>query len=219
MSDIFVFKSGNVSYAIEEPSKDEEKWLIISDDKYRPDKSKFVFDKFQKDYPSIKAINAEQVYKLASRSVKLNEWLAKTNAEYAVIEGAPTYFRQYAKPDEFDAASKEVLKLSKAQALKAREQADAAIKYRENLAEIDTKYERLLTTSDKIAKILSLNTTVLPLSVQLAIENYTPAKSSSPTAKAYARECLVSYKIALLKTLQKDKDTDIDKLITENMEK
>lgn len=219
MTQMFSFSVGTNVYTVEEPDVDLNKWLVIAEEKYRPDKGKFVLEEFKKVYPSIKVSDVDQVYKLASRSANLNEWLAKTNIKYAVIEGAPTYFREFIDPTDFDNASKEVLKISSSLAEKAKEQATAAANYKNALAEIDKKYEKKLNTSDKFAKILSLNTTKLPLSIQLAIENYTPATSSSPNMKAFARECLVSYKIELIKALSKDKNIDLDKLIEDNMEK
>lgn len=216
---IFSFKVGTTSYIVDDPDKDPNNWLIIKEESYRPDKPKFIEQKFRKDYPNIKIKNADQVYSLASRSAILNEWLAKVNAEYAVIEGAPTYFRDFVEPKDFDNASKEVLKLSTANAAKAKAQAEAASEYKDKLIQINKEFESKLSTSNNLAKIISLNTTCLPLSIQLAIDNYTPASSSSPNQKAYSRECLINYKIKLIEALSKDKKLDIDKLITENREK
>lgn len=219
MSEIFKFNIGTNVYNVDGPDTNSEKWLVVAEEKYRPDKQKFIYDKFIKEYPSIKVRDAEQVYALASRSAKLNEWLAIANAEYATIEASPTYYRQYIDASDFESASIEVSNMSKAQAAKAKEQAIAATNYRNALAEIDMKYEKSLNTSNKYAKVLALNTTSLPLSIQLIIDNYTPATSSSPNVRAFARECLVSYKIALLSVIKQNKDVDIDKLIEINKEK
>jgi len=219
MSSVFSFKIGSSVFIVDEPDSNPDNWLITKDESYRPDKQKFIEQKFRKDYPGIKVKDANQVYALASRSAKLNDWLAKANLEYAVVEGAPTYFRDYVDPKDFEQASKEVQKLSQANSDKAKAQAYAATEYKNKLAEIDKEFEKKLSTSDNIAKIISLNSTALPLSIQLAIDNYTPASSSSPNQRAYSRECLINYKIKLLEALTKDKKLNIDKLITENMEK
>lgn len=219
MSILFTIKSGSNSYDVDGPPTDENKWLIVVEEKYRPDKQKFIYEEFIKDYPDIKAIDADQVYALASRSSKLNNWLSKKNLEYAIKEGSPTFYRDYVEPDVYDKASKVIQKLNEVNAKKAAEQAAAASKYQDTLKEIDDKYSRLLSTDNSIAKVLNINTTALPLSIQLAIDNYTPAGSSSPNQKAYARECLVNYKIALLKAIKNDQKIDIEKLIKDQQEK
>lgn len=216
MSNIFEIKTGTNIYAVPQPSIKEDEWLTIKEEKYRPDKSKFIFERFLKRYPNIKVSNAEQVYALASRSAILNEWLAKANLEYALQENAPTFYRPYVDIDKFNAADFEVKRINKVNASKAVEQAAAATKYKEELASIEGKYKDQLSTSNNIAKVLALNTTALPLTIQLAIDNYTPAKSSSPNQRTFARECLINYKIALLQAINKDPKIDVDQLIEDN---
>lgn len=219
MSTLYTLKSGSNSIDVNMPPIDEDKWLIVAEEKYRPDKQKFIYESFIEDYPHIKVSDGDQVYALASRSATLSEWLSKKNLEYAIIEGSPTFFRDHVDPKKFDAATKEILRLNAINAKKASEQAAAATRYKNSLAEIEQKYEDQLNTGDKTAKVLSLNTTSLPLSIQLAIENYSPAKSSSPNQKAFARECLINYKIALLKLIKDDPKVDIDRVIIDNQEK
>lgn len=219
MSTIYEIKIGTSVYTVNEPDVLPENWLTIKEEKYRPDKSKFIFEEFKKVYPSIKVKDSDQVYALASRSSTLNEWLSKTNLKYALQENSPTFYRSYVDIEKFNEADAEVKRINSLNADKAKEQAVAASEYRLQLDEIDKKYSSKIETSNSIAKILSLNTTSLPLTIQLAIDNYTPAKSSSPNQRTYARECLINYKIALLKAFNKDPKIDIDKLIKDNQVK
>lgn len=219
MIEIFKFNVSGNTYVVNEPDSNPENWIIIKEESYRPDKAEFVLNKFRKAYKNIKVRDADQIYSLASRSSQLNEWLAKVNAEYATIEAAPTYFRQYVDADDFSKASNEVARISKVMSDKAKAQAIAASNYQKSLKDIDNEFSSKVTTEDKVAKVISLNSTQLPLSIQLAIDNYTPAMSSSPNQKTYARECLINYKVSLLKILKNDPDINIDELININKEK
>lgn len=142
MNTLFSFKIGTSSFVVNEPDPNPDNWLITADEAYRPDKASFILKKFKKDYPNIKVKDANQVYTLSARSAVLNEWLAKANLEYATVQSAPTYFRQYVEPSDFEAASKEVVRMSKASADKAKAQAEAAIDYKNRLAEIDKEFEK-----------------------------------------------------------------------------
>lgn len=219
MTEIFKYNVAGVNYSVDEPDKNPDKWIIIKEESYRPDKADFVLNKFRSTYKNINVRDADQIYSLASRSSQLNEWLAKTNAEYSIIEAAPTYFRQYVDASDFSKASDEVVRISRMLSEKAMAQAEAAAAYQRALKLIDNEYSNKTATNDKVAKIISLNTTQLPLTIQLAIDNYTPAISSSPNQRTYARECLINYKITLLKIIKKDPDIDVDKLIDDNKEK
>lgn len=219
MTTIFELKFDTGTYYVNEPPTDVESWLTIKEEKYRPDKSKFVYEKFRQDYPNIKIKDSDQVYALASRSAKLNSWLANVNLEYALQENAPTFYRDHVSAEQFIEADKEVKKINVLNSEKAKEQSLAAQSYKDELERIEKKYCEKIKTSNTIAKILALNTTALPLSIQLAIDNYTPAQSSSPNQRTYSRECLINYKITLLKVVNNNPEVDIDKLITDNQVK
>lgn len=219
MSTLFTLKIDGSDYDVNAPPSDSNAWLVVQEELYRPDKGKFVLDKFQSDYPSITVNDEEQIYSLASRSTMLAEWLAKTNIEYAVIEGAPTYFREYVDPSDFEKASDEVRRISLSLSEKAKAQEAAVQEYKNKLAKIDKEFSLKIKTDNKIAKVISLNSTLLPLSIQLAIDNYTPAAESTINQKTFGRECLMNFKIALLKALKKNPELDIDKIVKENQVK
>lgn len=70
------------------------------------------------------------------------------------------------------------------------------------------------------ARVISMNTTELPLTLQLAIENFTPANDvNSPNKKAYARELLIRYKLELIKMIKNDPSININLVIESMQEK
>lgn len=62
--------------------------------------------------------------------------------------------------------------------------------------------------------ITSLKQTDLPISLVLAIENYTPQDSEgSPDKILYARETLINFKLYLLDMLNNDESIDIKQVV------
>lgn len=194
-------------------SESNSDWLFVKDEKYRPDRGEFILDRFLIDYPNIdvkRDINL--VYSLCSRSSSLGEWLALQNLDYALIQDEPTYYRDVVSADKYELISAELKSISLRQSNRAKEESEAASRYKERISEIAKKYS---TAPIKIkeARVISMNSTELPLTLQLAIENFTPAANDNPNRRAFARELLINYKLALLKIIRVDPDVDIDEVI------
>lgn len=204
---------------IDQVSSSSEDWNVIKDEKYRPNREKFILDAFNKDFPSINIKSGEKVYGLCSRSSILSEWLAKMNLLYSQVEAAPTYYRDNVTTVEYEQASKQIDLLNNLNKEKANELLIANQKYKEQTDNIERIY------ADKAKKlelkginyILSLKTTDLPLTILLGIENFTPVGiAGSPSSKTYAREMLVNYKVSLLKYAKANPTHDIVEIIEKN---
>jgi hypothetical protein len=198
--------------------EDNSKWYIVADEAYRPDREKFLIDKFNKEYqiPGVNGI--DKLYALCSRSKALNTWLAFANAEYASTETVPTYYKDLVNKEVYNESQKTLTELSKINKLRADEEAKAAAEYSKKLIEINEKYSRRQSPllQNKIIKILNMKSTDLPLTLQLMIENYTPADvTTAPDRRMYGRELLIRYKMSLLNILNNNADVDIDAIIAE----
>jgi len=211
---IFNFGSNNVNFSV---SIDEniDNWLIVKDEKYRPDRGVFVLEKFKEDFPEINVDNIDKVYSLCSRSAALNEWLAKVNLSYALIQNEPTFYRDKIEASRYNLVSEELLKNNSILSSKAREELELAADYRSKMDKIKIKYSKIEYKS-KEARVISMNTTELPLTLQLAIENYTPASDDSPNRRSYARELLINYKLSLLNVIKENPEVNIDIIIKDS---
>lgn len=203
---------------------DKDRWKVIRDESYRPERDKFVFEKFIKDFPDFKnkIQQPSKVYSLCSRSAVLNEWLAKTNLEYASTESIPTYFRNSVSTSDWKQVEASLSEYKKIQVEKAKEELEAAKDYRNRLDQIakEAAQKQSAVSATKYSTIINLNSTDLPLTLQLAIDNYSPAANTqAPTQKTFAREILVEYKLALIDIVKNDSNVDIDKVIEENKTK
>lgn len=208
---------------IDKVSDNVDDWVIIKDEKYRPNRDKFVVDRFELDFSNISlaalpSINkkAERIYNLVSRSLRLTEWLARVNLEYALLENTPTFYRDLVSPEEFQISSDSLLRLSQKAAEQSAEELEAARSYKTKIAEIRNRYSAISNSlkTTRLVKILSLKSNSMPLTLQMAIENYTPA-DQSPDKKTYARELLIKYKLSLIKVSRNLNCEELDNLITE----
>lgn len=215
----FEFEYAGGSFSVDVPT-DLEKWYIVEDEEYRPDRAQFVLEKFKEDFSSIKiGDNPEKVYALCSRSSKLNLWLAEANNQYALIQNTPTFYRDVIDPKEYEKVSAQLLIVSQKNRERASEELKAAQEYQAKISKIKSKYVDF-KIDNKFAKVIALNSTSLPLTLQLAIENYTPSDADdSPTKREYARELLIRYKLNLINMIKNDADVDIDTMINKLMEK
>jgi hypothetical protein len=211
---IFNFGSNNINFSV---SIDEniDNWLIVKDEKYRPDRGIFVLERFKEDFPEINVDNIDKVYSLCSRSAALNEWLAKVNLSYALIQNEPTFYRDKIEASRYNLVSEELLKNNSILSNKAKEELELAADYRNKMDKVKLKYSKIEYKS-KEARVISMNTTELPLTLQLAIENYTPASDDSPNRRSYARELLINYKLSLLNVIKENPEVNIDMIIKDS---
>lgn len=222
----YVFTEINDKFALSDPSmiidtipKNKDQYYTVMEEKYRPDKDNFVFSKFLEDFPNIKAADATVVYKLASRSSVLNEWLQTVNLMYSQFANEPTFYRDYVSAEGFDSVVQLYPKMNMILRADATARFDAVTNYRKKLGELDTALTTALKPfrSNKVMRIITLPSSDLPLSLQLAIENFTTATDVQVVdSKAYAREVLIRYKMSLLSAVSNDPNIDIESIIQGN---
>lgn len=167
------------SITIEAVNTDPSKWEVVKAVEYRPDKDKYVLDAFKRSFPHLTGVTrAEDIYKLASRSASLNEWLAKTNVSYAGSTQVPGYIKGLVNQEDYINAQSKITSLNALTITHAKKLEALAIDYKNRVDAVNRELEEgkaRIIQNDKIMHILTLNTTSLPLSIQLAIENFTPS--------------------------------------------
>jgi hypothetical protein len=195
-------------------------WVIIKDENYRPDREEFVLSYFRKDFPDVKVPDVSKVYALCSRSAILAQWLSSVNMQYSLQEQVPTFYRQLVDPEEYKKAYDDITENARLNRDRAMEEFKASSNFKNEMSKIAEKYNRKRKMNSIYSRVITMNSTELPLTLQLAIENYTPADDASlPNVKAYAREILIQYKISLIKYIKDNPNVDIEALIKENQTK
>lgn len=205
--------------------KDPNSWVIIQDENTSLNKNLYIKNLFQKQFPNVTLPDElDEAYKLitnlASRSLIISEWLRVANLQYSDVALLPSWLSNYTTPSEYRNLQSTITDYNMVSSEESREATEAAEEYKKKLNNIREKYKKqrmLFKTQSKMLVILTLPTNKLPISIQLAIENYTPAKiENAPNAKVYTRELLTNYKIFLLQKLKQDPTIDIEQLINDN---
>lgn len=214
---------GDISLQIEQVSTDPDDWKTIEMENYKPDRDQHILDKFIEDHPDIALPKGDDdskvslIYALCSRSSALAEWLQNANASYALEATLPRYIEGIVSPKVFTEAEKALTKISNLQKARSVAESAANAKYKTDMAiakkTFDDNSAKLKTNN--VIKILNVKSTDLPITLQLAIENFVPASdANSPDKKTYAREVLLNYRLALFKFISENPSADIDLVIS-----
>lgn len=205
---------------------DLDGWKVILSDTYKPDRGVYMLQKFYDDYPNLVSTcpDVDMLYKLCARSAKLGLWLKESNAQFVLEVAPPFYLKEMITPIEFSEASSIVIEINKTNRVLASEQEIIVNEFKRKMAQASDKQRKSVEKFNKnnIARIITLNSTALPVTLQAMIENYTPSsKSESPDRKTYAREVLISFKCSLVEFFKNpiNAKVDFDSLLDELSEK
>lgn len=212
------------SLNIKLPATDSSKWKVVVDEKFKPDRGSYILAAFADAYPdvAVKISTVEEVYALASRSKKLTTWLANTNIIYSQQANTPVWYRDAIPAEKFKKAANILIKVNDAESTRSAELEKASREYRNKCKEINDKINKSInsiTKDDKYVQVMALNTTSLPLSLQLLIEKFSPAEGSDISAKAFGREVLASYKLSLIEKINADENFDVQAEVDSNATK
>jgi len=208
---------GDITIPVSPIKHDKNDWATIKGESYSPDRAEFILDKFKQDFPEHGEVEYDRLMATISRSKPLSRWLAQTNVDYSISAQVPEYFKEFVEPNEFNRSSKVITEYNKILAEESQETQRLAAEYQRRMAEINNKYEKEKQKfiKDPLVRILTMQSNELPITLQLAIENFTPeANEGAPEKRRYAREMVINYKVALLKILKEKPDINIDEVIT-----
>lgn len=204
-------KNSGQEYKIQLPIESEiEKWNCSLDKNYLPDKNEFIEQAFEKTFGQ--ELDAETIYKLVGRNQAVQEWLAETNAKFEISVQCPQYYKGLMSDEDYKRLNKDINSFNQLNTDQSQEIEKASIKYKDEIKKISEKYEAKKSeiTKNPTVKVLTLDSTKLPISLSLAIENFTPQDlTDSATKKAYAREILIRYKQLLLEEINNGKDVEL----------
>lgn len=207
-NELIYFKDEDIS--LEKPTEESDSWYVSIDDEYLPDYKKFVMDRFNRDYPHIKLdYDWDKFGRLISRTRVLQEWKLLIDSEYSSNVTVPRYYSELVDPEDYKKARNLITEYSRNERDRSDELNEAALAYKKKYDQINSKYDKLSEeiTSNDIVFIATLNSNLLPITLQCMIEDYVPADASDSVQKRkYAREILVRYKMSLLKALNEGRN-------------
>jgi hypothetical protein len=224
---MYNFEVNGIKIDVKDNQKDMNGWVVIENQSFSFDKTEIIHDEFIKDWPHIKLFGEstqdryDLICRLASRSPEMSEWLSLKNILYSDTTQMPTWVKGYVDPNEYKLRARKLLVLSDLSAEYADKKSAAAREYTAAIRKLESEQAlkaRKIMDGDNVLKILCLNSSSLPISLQLAIEGYTPADKQqdiSESRKVYAREMLIQFKIALLNAWKNQNISDIDDVVRE----
>lgn len=206
---------------IAKPEDKLDDWTVVKQQSMKYVKGDVIVEKFNKDFPHAKVNNYELICDLASRSRKISEWLVNANVTYSELAEMPLYLEGLVEPKTYKSLTSDILQINRTIGSFSQQRQELAEKYKNELKRLDKKENEtinLIKGKNKILKVLTLNTTSLPLTLQLMISGYSPANSLNvqESQKIYAREMLINYKVTLIKKIISNEDIDIDAIIEES---
>lgn len=223
-SDILTISGVDFNFS---PPSDFTKWTVITEQTYKPQKQKFIVNLFEANFKDVPIGDQEDkkytiITNLASRSKIIADFLVTANNAYSLQAQTPNYLLELLTPKDFSEVQKLSTEYSKEVSIFQQKKQSASEQYKNTLAKIDQEEKKVMSRyqANKNLFILNLPSTLLPITLQMAIENYTPGdNANAPNKKVYMREIMTRYKLYLLGELKKDKNIDIYKLVEENAKK
>lgn len=169
-----------------EPPTDKEKWFTIGSESYIPDRQEYIMEAFKKEFKHLKGVKSvEDVGALASRSPRLAEWLNKKQLEYSLEAEVPLWAKEIIPSQSFKDLQKSTSENNILERSRSEELTAAAREYKNKIKTINNKFDEKISKIKDRDMVLALtaNSTTLPLTIQLAIESYSPSDSDAPTQK------------------------------------
>lgn len=219
------FDYNNETIVIPTISENLDQWTVIKSQAVQYSAAEVIVDNFNESFNNIQLSGEtyEEKYefltKLVSRNSKLLEWYSAQKIKYSDLAQLPLFAKDLIEPKKFKSLQNDLTALSDVVKESVDQRILASNEYKKKLNLIDINEKRKISeikSKDQVLKILSLNSSQLPLTLSLAIENFTPlgdTKLAAENKKIYVRETLTQFKIGLLKFLNDNPNTDIDDVI------
>jgi hypothetical protein len=221
----FIFKGSK--FTVDDVADTIDGWVIKKSEAVRYSADVEIVKNFNNDFPNLTLIgdSVEEKYEfltnVVSRNSKLLEWYTSQKLLYSDLAQLPLYAEKLISPEKFKNIQTDLTKISRVISASVSKKIAASVEYKEKVKELD-RIEKIeinkIKGGDPVIKILSLDSSKLPLSLSMAIEGFKPTGDDSEKAenrKLYVREVLTQFKISLLKLVVEKPDIDIDELLDE----
>jgi len=215
MSD-FIFNTPAGSFTVPAPAPDSDNWFVTSSESVSVSKEVYMMDAYRRDFPNGPIKDFQTLSRIVSRSAALQDWYARNSASYIDYVAVPTYASDVLSPSRFKGVCDSLKEFNKALSIEGKEVLEASRIFNAAVEAARNKRKRATDklTADKVVRVLTMNSSELPITMQLAIEGFTPKTDDQEQSKdKYARELLYIFKRSLLAKIQDDPSVDIDSFI------
>lgn len=218
---VFSFNAGENSIDVEQPDIDFENWTIVQEESISYDKPQFILDEWNKEFPDNQIDSYEKLVAVASRSKAMTLWLIDSNAKYSDYTQLPLFLENLISPKEYVALTTDIIEVNKVVADYSIKRQNLAKDYQQKLRKNESEEKETLDkikSKSKLLQIMTLKQELLPLTLQMAIENYVPSDQTimQESRRVYAREILIKFKKALVQELIKNPKLDVNNVIKMN---
>jgi hypothetical protein len=203
------------------PDETLDNWVVVKQQSIKYVKGDIILEKFNKDFPHAVVDSYDVICELASRSTKISEWLVNANTVYSELAEMPLYLDGLVEPKIYKGLTHDIQRINETIGSFSQSRQQLAEKYKNELKVLEKKEKEAINKikgDNKFLRVLTLNTTSLPLTLQLMINGYSPSNSENlqESQKVFAREMLINYKVSLIKKIIEDPNFKIDIVIDDN---
>uniref|UniRef100_A0A2V0RI88 Uncharacterized protein n=1 Tax=viral metagenome TaxID=1070528 RepID=A0A2V0RI88_9ZZZZ len=222
------FKYLTSSFEVNLPNKENENdWIVVVSESSSYNKEEVLVNAFEKDFPEIKLIGNDVSSKyifltsVTARSKALLKWYAAAKLSYSELTQLPLYLADHVHPSEFIKVREKASEINVVVSEFSKRAQSLAREYSEKLKKIENERDEAISEiklNDNLIKIVTLQVIDLPLSIQMSIEGYAPkdiSRDVSESRRVYARECLTTFKVSLLKLINDEPEVDINDIVKE----
>jgi hypothetical protein len=203
------------------PDETLDNWVVVKQQSIKYVKGDIILEKFNKDFPHAVVDSYDVICDLASRSTKISEWLVNANTIYSELAEMPLYLDGLVEPKIYKGLTQDIQRINETIGSFSQSRQQLAEKYKSELKILEKKEKEAINKikgDNKFLRVLTLNTTSLPLTLQLMINGYSPSNSENlqESQKVFAREMLINYKVSLIKKIIEDPNFKVDIVIDDN---
>jgi hypothetical protein len=203
------------------PDETLDNWVVVKQQSIKYVKGDIILEKFNKDFPHAVVDSYDVICDLASRSTKISEWLVNANTVYSELAEMPLYLDGLVEPKIYKGLTQDIQRINETIGSFSQSRQQLAEKYKNELKILEKKEKEAINKikgDNKFLRVLTLNTTSLPLTLQLMINGYSPSNSENlqESQKVFAREMLINYKVSLIKKIIEDPNFKVDIVIDDN---
>jgi hypothetical protein len=203
------------------PDETLDNWVVVKQQSIKYVKGDIILEKFNKDFPHAVVDSYDVICDLASRSTKISEWLVNANTVYSELAEMPLYLDGLVEPKIYKGLTQDIQRINETIGSFSQSRQQLAEKYKNELKILEKKEKEAINKikgDNKFLRVLTLNTTSLPLTLQLMINGYSPSNSENlqESPKVFAREMLINYKVSLIKKIIEDPNFKVDIVIDDN---
>jgi hypothetical protein len=203
------------------PDETLDNWVVVKQQSIKYVKGDIILEKFNKDFPHAVVDSYDVICELASRSTKISEWLVNANTVYSELAEMPLYLDGLVEPKIYKGLTHDIQRINETIGSFSQSRQQLAEKYKNELKVLEKKEKEAINKikgDNKFLRVLTLNTTSLPLTLQLMINGYSPSNSENlqESQKVFAREMLINYKVSLIKKIIEDPNFKVDTVIDDN---